>query len=248
MEALKLIGWIVAWVIAILCTGWAAAALYFDFPSTRFNIVAAGIFIALVLLAIIFARGRVIKLVTVFAAFGLVLVWWRTLQPPRDREWAPEVAQTGWADISGDDVTLHNVRNCDYRSENDFDARWETRTVRLSQLQGMDLLIMYWGSPYMAHPIVSFRFADALPICFSIETRKAVGQGYSALRGLFRQYPLIYIVADERDSVRVRAKYRHGEEVYLYRTLASPAQARARFMEYVSALNKLHDQPRWYNA
>jgi len=107
---------------------------------------------------------------------------------------------------------------------------------------------MYWGSPYMAHPIVSFRFGDSLPICFSIETRKAVGQEYSAIHGLYRQYTLIYIVADERDSIRVRTNYREGEDVYLYRTLASPEQARARFLEYVNTVNNLHIHPRWYNA
>ena len=143
---------------------------------------------------------------------------------------------------------VHNVRNCHYRTETDFTPRWEGRTVRLSQVTGMDLAIMYWGSPWMAHPIVSFRFADALPICFSIETRKTIGQEYSAVRGLYRQYTLIYIVADERDSILVRSKYRHGEDVYLYRTLASPAQARVRFLEYVAAINSLRDHPRWYNA
>src|SRR5438067_5467803 len=104
------------------------------------------------------------------------------------------------------------------------------------------------GSPWVAHPIVSFRFADALPLCFSIETRKAIGQQYSAVRGLYRQYTLIYIVADERDSIRVRSNYRHGEDVYLYRTMASPAQARVRFLEYLNTINMLHDHPRWYNA
>ena len=140
------------------------------------------------------------------------------------------------------------MRNCDYRNETDFTTHWETRTVRLSQITGMDLAIMYWGSPWMAHPIVSFRFADALPLCFSIETRKTIGQQYSAVRGLYRQYTLIYIVADERDSIRVRSNYRQGEDVYLYRTMASPTQARVRFLEYVNTINMLHDHPRWYNA
>jgi hypothetical protein len=44
----------------------------------------------------------------------------------------------------------------------------------------------------------------------------------------------------------VRSNYRH-EDVYLYHTLASPAQARERFLEYIKALNALHDHPRWYN-
>ena len=202
----------------------------------------------ILLVAVIFVRGKLLKLAAVFAAFAVVALWWLTLKPSNDRPWQPDVAETAWAEINGDDVTIHNVRNCDYRTETDFTTHWETRTVRLSQITGMDLAIMYWGSPWMAHPIVSFRFADALPLCFSIETRKTVGQEYSAVRGLYRQYTLIYIVAGERDSIRVRSKYRHGEDVYLYRTLASPAQARVRFLEYVAAINSLRDHPRWYNA
>jgi len=181
-------------------------------------------------------------------SISLILIWWLTLNPSNDRQWQPEVAETAWAETNGDDVTIHNVRNCDYRTEEDFTTRWETRTVRLSQVTGIDLAIMYWGSPWIAHPIVSFRFADALPLCFSIETRKTIGQHYSAVRGLYRQYTLIYIVADERDSIRVRSNYRHGEDVYLYRTMASPAQARERFREYIKTVNTLHEHPRWYNA
>ena len=139
------------------------------------------------------------------------------------------------------------MRNCDYRTETDFTPHWETRTVRLSQITGMDVAINYWGSPWIAHPIVSFQFADALPLCFSIETRKTIGQKYSTLEGLYRQYTLIYVVADERDCIRLRTNYRR-EDVYLYHTLASPAQARERFREYINTINALHENPRWYNA
>jgi len=246
MRVIKYFGWTFAWLVAFVCATWAAGALYFDFPRARAP--AAILFVIVLVAAVIFLRGRLLKLAAVFAAFAVVALWWLTLKPSNDRPWQPDVAETAWAEINGDDVTVHNVRNCDYRTETDFTTHWETRTVRLSQITGMDLAIMYWGSAWMAHPIVSFRFADALPLCFSIETRKTIGQEYSAVRGLYRQYTLIYIVADERDSIRVRSKYRHGEDVYLYRTLASPAQARVRFLEYVNTINMLHDHPRWYNA
>jgi len=225
---------------------WAFGALYFDFPKA--SGFAAILFVIAVLASVIFVRGKLPKLGIVFGACGLVASWWLTLKPSNDAAWQPDVAETPSAEINGDEVTFHNVRNCDYRTDTDFTTHWETRTVRLSEITGMDLFIMYWGSPWMAHPIVSFRFADALPLCFSIETRKTIGQEYSALRGIFRQYMLIYIVADERDSIRVRSKYRHGEDVYLYRTLASPEQSRARFLEYIDATNMLHHHPRWYNA
>src|SRR5437773_2095169 len=244
MRVIKYFGWTFAWLVAFVCAIWAAGALYYDFPAA--GSLAAILFLLVLLASIIFVRRKLLKLAIVFGEFALVGVWWLTLEPSNNRAWQPDVAQTAWAEINGDEVTVHNVRNCDYRTETDFTTRWETRTVRLSQITGMDVAINYWGSPWISHPIVSFQFADALPLCFSIETRRTIGQKYSALAGLYRQYTLIYIVADERDVIRLRTNYRR-EEVYLYRTLASPAQARERFLEYIKAMNMLHQHPRWYN-
>ena len=245
MRVIKLIGWTFAWLIAFVCAAWAVGALYFDFP--RGGPFAAILFVIALVAIVIFVRGKLLKLAIVFGAFAVELLWWFTLRPSNDRPWQPDVAQTAWAEINGDEVTIHNVRNCDYRTETDFTPHWETRTVRLSQITGMDLAINYWGSPWIAHPIVSFQFSDGLPLCFSIETRKTIGQQYSTLEGFYRQYALIYVVADERDCIRLRTNYRR-EDVYLYHTLASPAQARERFREYINALNALHENPRWYNA
>ncbi|HEY5743323.1 MAG TPA: DUF4105 domain-containing protein [Terrimicrobiaceae bacterium] len=212
------------------------------------NVPAAWGFALALLVAIVFLRGAWRKLGATFVGFALVLAWWLTLKPSNTRAWQPDVAQEPWAEVKGDEVTLHNVRTCDYRTATEYTPRWETRTVRLSQLTGIDLAINYWGSPWMAHPIASFQFANAPPLCFSIETRKEIGESYSAIGGFFRQYELIYVVGDERDVIRVRTNFRRGEEVYLYRTTASPEKARERFMEYIAALNELYAHPRWYNA
>jgi hypothetical protein len=231
-------------IVLLLAFAWAYGALHYDGPAAWFavlNVVAILAVFALV-------RKWPVKLGVFAAWFALVLGWWLTLQPTSDADWQPDVAQLARAEINGDVITFHNVRNCDYRSENDYTPRWETRTVRLSQLTGIDMAIDYWGSPYMAHPIVSFQFADAPPLCFSIETRKKKGQGYSAIGGLYRQFELIYIVADERDVIRLRTNYRKGEDIYLYRLVIKPEKARERFLEYVNALNRIHDEPRWYNA
>ena len=232
-------------IAAVLCAAWAFGALYFDFPKA--GEVVAILFGLAIVAAAIFIRGKLLKLAIIFAACALVGSWWLTLKPSSDRRWQPDVAQTAWAEINGDEITIHNVRNCDYRTETDFTPHWETRTVRLSQITGMDIAINYWGSPWIAHPIVSFQFADALPLCFSIETRKTIGQQYSTLEGFYRRYTLIYVVADERDVIRLRTNYRR-EDVYLYHTLASPTQARQRFREYINTINVLYDNPRWYNA
>jgi len=232
-------------MVALVCATWAFGALYFDFPEASTFI--AILFVIALLAVVIFVRGKLLKLAIVFGAFAIVVLWWLTLKPSNNRPWQPDVAQTAWAEINGDEFTIHNVRNCDYRTKTDFTPRWETRTVRLSQITGMDLAINYWGSPWIAHPIVSFQFSHGLPLCFSIETRKTVGQQYSTLEGFYRQYTLIYVVAEERDCIRLRTNYQR-EDVYLYHTLASPAQAQERFREYISTVNALHETPRWYNA
>jgi hypothetical protein len=231
-------------VVLLLAFAWAFGALHFDGPAPWFALANAVAIAALCLRVKPWRR----KLAVFAAWFALVLGWWLTLKPTNDADWQPDVAQLARAEINGDVVTFHNVRNCDYRTDTDYSPRWETRTVRLSQLTGIDMAIDYWGSPYMAHPIVSFQFADAPPLCFSIETRKKKGQSYSAIGGLYRQFELVYTVADERDVIRVRTNYRKGEDIYLYRLAIKPEKARERFLEYLDALNQLHEKPRWYNA
>lgn len=248
VRLLRGLAWTFAWLAAFVCGAWAVGALVFDFPWPALRGTAAVALAVAFVAALIFLRGKWRRLAAVFAGFTVVLAWWFTLKPSNDRPWQPDVARTAWAETTGDTVTLHNVRNCDYRTETDYTPRWETRTVRLSQLVGIDMAINYWGSPWMAHPIVSFQFADAPPLCFSIETRKETDESYSAVGGIYRQYELIYVVADERDVIRVRTNFRKGEDVFLYRLNISAENARGRFMDYITALNELHARPRWYNA
>jgi hypothetical protein len=68
------------------------------------------------------------------------------------------------------------------------------------------------------------------------------------VKGLFRQFELTCVVADERDLVRLRTNYRQGEDVYLYRARMTPEQGRAFFLEYLHRVNDLHKRAEWYNA
>jgi hypothetical protein len=249
-ELVRVIRWVselLVLLIAIIAMVWAFGALWFDAPFGNANKGAAGLLAVGFVITLVFVRPFWRKIAAVAVIFSVVLAWWLTLSPTNEGDWQPDVAKEAWADIQGDEVTLHNVRNCDYRTEIDYTPHWETRTVHSSQIMGVDVAVNYWGSPWIAHPIASFQFADALPLCFSIETRKKLGQSYSTIGGLYRQFELIYIVADERDVIRLRTNYRK-EDVYLYRTTISPARARERFLEYIHSLNALRDKPRWYNA
>ncbi|HEY6070738.1 MAG TPA: DUF4105 domain-containing protein, partial [Chthoniobacterales bacterium] len=213
MRAIRFILWTGAWFVLSLCVLWAFGALYFDFQFATVRLTAAIIFAVLILFLLFFVRGRTRKPLAVLCSFLIVLAWWRfTLKPSNNRDWQPDVAETAWAEINGDDITIHNVRNCDYRTETDYTPHWETRAVNLSRITGIDIAITYWGSPLIAHPIVSFEFADSPPLAFSIETRKEVRESYSTIGGLYRQYELIYFCSDERDVIRLRTNYRRGED------------------------------------
>jgi Domain of unknown function (DUF4105) len=241
------LGGILCAVVGLIAAAWGFGAVWFDGAFGAGNKLAAILLAAAFALVLIFVRPFWRKLGIFIALLVGLLGWWLSLSPTNEADWQPDVAQLAWADVQGDEVAFHNIRNCDYRTETNDTPHWETRTVRLSQITGIDLAIDYWGSPWIAHPIVSFQFADAPPLCFSIETRKKAGQTYSTIGGLYRQFELIYIVADERDVIRVRTNYRM-ENIYLYRTTISPAQARQRFLEYIHSLNALRNKPRWYNA
>jgi hypothetical protein len=177
----------------------------------------------------------------------LVALWWGSIEASNSRDWGPDVARTAQAAFQDSSVTIQNVRNFKYRSETDYDQRWETRTYNLDRVRGVDLFMSFWGPTQIAHTIVSWDFDDGQHLAISIETRKQKGQSYSAVRGFFRQYELYYVVADERDLVGLRTNYR-GEQVYLYHIRASAPQARALLIDYLEEVNRLAGHPQWYNA
>jgi hypothetical protein len=232
------------WALGALTSAWALMALAIDW-----HIIGAVTYGLLLAGALFWFRGRPkLQLGAGLVCFAAVLVWWLSLKPSNERQWQHDQSRTAWADIQGSEVTIHNLRDCDYRAEFDYTCQWLTRTVDLNRIQGVDLFMNYWGSPLIAHTILSFNVRGEVPVSFSIETRRQVGQTYSALLGFFRQFTLISVVSDERDVVRVRTNYRHGEDLYLYHTKATPEFARSLFLNYIGMTNQLHDHPQWYNA
>ena len=234
--------------IVIAADAWSVLALWFDGPQSRAvaGTMAVGLTVICILLVALirpFLRGLVAALLPVVA----VALWWTSIPPSNTRNWTPDVARTARASFDGNRVTIENIRNFKYRSESDYDQRWETRTYDLDRIRGVDLFLSFWGPTQIAHTIASWEFDDGQHLAISIETRKERGESYSALRGFFRQYELYYVVADERDLVGLRTNYR-GEQVYLYRIRAPASQARALLIDYLAEVNRLADHPRWYNA
>ena len=247
LRALRAIAIAAVWLLLALVTLWAAAALYIDSRIVWLRIPLALIYVLVVIVILVKVKPRLRAAALCFGGFCIVLAWWFTLKPSNEGNWQPDTDRTAWIETSGDRITIHNFRNCDYRSETDYSNCWSDRTFNLSELRGADFFLTNWGIPYASHPIVSFQFGDNDHVAFSIEARYKVGQGYSVILGLFRQYELIFITADERDVIRLRTNFRKDEEVYMYRIQLPLEKVRSMFITYVNYLNRLRDHPEWYN-
>ena len=240
-------------VIVAGATAWGGGVLFFAGPGgLRARAVLATILAVagLVIIGALFVRRWRWRAVLAFAgALALVGVWWSTIRPSNDREWQREVAVLPYATIRGDLVTVHNVRNFDYRTETDFTPRYEERTFDLRRLDRVDLAAVYWIGPAIAHLFLTFGFGDD-HLAISIEARKEQGEGYSSLGGFFRQYELVYVVADERDVIRLRTNYRNDppEDVYLFRVEGPMENARRVFLDYMRSINELRERPQFYNT
>ena len=202
------------------------------------------------LIAGLWRRWRARALLAFAGLLGAVILAFAALRPSNDRDWPPETARLPWAEVDGNRVTIHDVRNFDYRTEDDFTPAWYDRTVDLDQLTGVDLVASYWMGPAIAHLFVSFEFGGTEHVAISIEARRARGEPYSSLLGFFRRFELVYVVADERDVIRLRTNVRRDppEEVYVYRLRAAPGAGRQLFLAYMDKINALRAHPEFYNS
>src|SRR5262245_29683608 len=235
--------WFLCWVLLI---AWATLAIYYsNLPWAELRLGLAGAFAAFAIWACWLSRRPRMSLVLIVLFLGVV-VWWISIPPSHDRVWRPEVAVMQRAIIDGDRVRVTGVGNFDYRSRNDFTVRYEEREVWLSHLTALDFYVSYWSEGLVGHTFLSFIFDNAPPLSISIETRPEVGEGFSPIASLFKQFELIYVVGDEKDLVGVRTNHRK-ESVYLYRLNSSADDARRLLLIYLARINELADRPEFYH-
>jgi hypothetical protein len=231
-------------------TLWGVGALYFSpLLPARWRAFAAASYAtaSIFAFALLPSQGR--TAVAALAVFAVLVISFLRIPASNDRDWQPDVSVTPHAIVNGDLVTIRGVRNFDYRSESDFTPRWEDRTYDLRKLDSVDIIAVYWTGKAVAHIMVSFGFQDQEYLAISIEARKEKSESYSSLAGFFRRYELYYVVADERDVIRVRTTYRQPhEDVYIYRTRTPQRNIRRTFLDYIQALNDMRVHPRFYNT
>ena len=197
-------------------------------------------------------RGRVKTLVRMGAAVLVVAAAYEvlclTVHPSNDRRWAADQAVLPSAEFHGPLVTVRNVRNFRYESESRYAPSYDDRTYDLRRLESVWFIVEPFGSlEGLAHTFVSFGFKDRDFVAISVEIRKEKGESYSPLKGLLRQYEVMYVVGDERDLIALRANHRH-DRVFLYRVHTTPERMRRMFVEMLERANELRAKPEFYNT
>jgi hypothetical protein len=172
----------------------------------------------------------------------------KPLAASNDRDWTPEQAKLAQADLHGSRVTVHNIRDCRWRSAKDFTISYYDRTFDLDELRSVDFIVVPFNeTPRLGHTMLSFGFENGEYLAVSVEIRKERGEAFNPIAGSLRQYELIYIVASERDVIQKRVNC-DLSDVYLYRSVATPKQAKKLFVDVMRRVNKLARSPEFYDT
>jgi hypothetical protein len=176
-----------------------------------------------------------------YAGLGLV-------QPSNNRDWLPDVAVLPFAEIEKNQAVVHNIRNCTYRADNEYVIKHYDRTFDLNKIRTVDFIVApFKEAQGLAHTMMSFGFENDEHICVSVEARLEKGEKYAPVLGAMKQFELIYVLADERDVIVRRTRFR-DVDVYLYRTVATPEQSREIFVDVLERVNKLYREPEFYDS
>ncbi len=188
----------------------------------------------------------------VFISFVILIILGITIvrlitEPSNNRTWTVDQAVLPYADVQGDLVTLHNIRNFDYATTTVFTSGYYDKTYDVSKLKKVWYIVSpFAGIPGSAHTFLSFEFEDGVFVTNSIEIRKEVGESFHPFKALFNKYEIMYVWADEKDTVKLRSNYRQ-DKVYVYPLKLEKEKAEKLFVNMIHKTNELYNTPEFYN-
>ncbi|MBT8045015.1 MAG: DUF4105 domain-containing protein [Verrucomicrobiae bacterium] len=243
-------GLVVFYVLVVLLALYLGGMIFYNGPFQQAGV--GNLILTLVWLALgVFFYKRVRtwkqKLLSLVVTVSLVVIPYSSIKPSNNKNWSPEYAMTGYSEIRGDAVTLHQLRNFDYGLHGEVTERWETRTVHLSNLQGLEVFHDAFLGDFMGHPILSFDFGPDGRVCLSVETRRELGEEFTPFGGLYKMFELQYLFSTEEDCIRLRTNVRK-EPVFLYEVDATAEKIKEMFLASVRIQNELAESPKFYNV
>lgn len=176
---------------------------------------------------------------------------WLWARPSNTRDWSLDQARLPSAEFNGDLVTIRDIRNFQYRTETDYTPGYYDKTFDLRKLESAWFVVEPFSGAALAHTFVSFGFGGNDFVAISVEIRKEKGESFSPIKGMLRQYEVMYVIGDERDLIKLRTNYRDegkGHTVYLYPMRTTRERMQAIFTSMLRRANELREHPEFYNT
>lgn len=205
----------------------------------------------------------------VFLIAGIVLIRLITnifTEPSHDRDWSLDQAVLPHIQFDSEDknqVHISNIRNFTYSSTTAYEVNYYDKTFDIQSLDKVWYIVEpFSGIPGSAHTMLSFEFATKTTtatatntvtetkrdfLAISVEIRKEKGESFHPIKGLFNQYEIMYVIADEKDAIQLRTNHRK-DLVYMYPVRADKQKVQALFLSMLEAAQQLHDTPEFYNT
>jgi hypothetical protein len=184
----------------------------------------------------------------ILIAILIPIIIYIAIQPSNDRNWNSDQQILSYANIQGDLINIYNIRNFTYQTTKDYNMSYYNKTFNISQLKSLYYIVEPFSDwEGSAHTFFSFEFENNQHVAISIEIRKEVGESFSATKGLFKQYELMYVIGDENDLIKLRTNYRK-DRVYMYQVNTTKEKMQNLFIDMILRTNELKDNPEFYNT
>lgn len=169
-------------------------------------------------------------------------------RPSNDRAWNDDQKILPFAEINNNLVSVHTIRNFTYASTTSYTENYYDKTFDVNTIKNIWYIVEpFEGVPGSAHTFLSFEFENNQFLAISIEIRKEKGESFNPIKGIFNQYELTYVVADENDVIKLRTNYRK-DLVYLYPTKSTKEATQKIFLDMLQRANTLKNKPEFYNT
>jgi hypothetical protein len=242
------IGVILASFVYLSLCLWCALVIYFHFP--LWPLFFASLYLlSAVIVEVVYLRVKSLRILWAILLLPLpVIVWWILIVPVNNANWQTPWARMPVIQFDRNLIKIENIRDFNYRSENDYEVRYISDNYDLDKLNKVMLGLSFWDNNVaVAHTILVFGFSTGQWLAISSETRLQIGQKQTALGGLFKQYGSLYIIGTEADVLMLRTNYRN-EQLYLYPLKASHENAKILLTDLLERSNLLREKPQFYNT
>lgn len=222
---------------------------YSNIPSDSVRLIMSVLLLIFVPLLLIILRDIFWKCISAIVVLLVIIMSWYIMIPAsQSRNWAPEYSKTAYSEIEDGILSLHNLRYCRYRTEHDVEPRYELRRYDLKKLNTLDFVSAPKGdSSLFAVNMLSFGFTDGQVLCVSIEPRLEKGESFSFFRGLFKQYELAYVFADERDLIGLYSNV-IKTDVHVFPLRRTPDEIRRLLKNLIAQADQLAVHPEFYSS